>query len=253
VTSPKLMTRFNGFPAVKVTGSQAPGYSSGQALNAMEEVAREVLPGDFGFSWAGQALQEKESGSTSSSAFIFGLIVVFLLLAAQFEKWTLPIAVVLTVPFAVLGALVLTWLLGLQNDVYFQVGLVTLVGLAAKNAILICEFAIERVRHGMPAREAAIEAAGLRMRAILMTSFAFILGCVPLAIATGPGANSLRAIGTGVIGGMLASTVIAIFFIPLFFWLLESMSERFARKKEAGHGGHGAAAPAVAHAKREED
>ncbi len=149
VASPKLMTRFNGFPAVKVTGSQAPGYSSGQALHAMEEVAREVLPGDFGFAWAGQALQEKESGSTSSSAFIFGLIVVFLLLAAQFEKWTLPIAVVLTVPFAVLGALVLTWLLGLQNDVYFQVGLVTLVGLAAKNAILICEFAIERVRHGM--------------------------------------------------------------------------------------------------------
>jgi multidrug efflux pump len=253
VTSPKLMTRFNGFPAVKVTGSQAPGYSSGQALNAMEEVAREVLPGDFGFSWAGQALQEKESGSTSSSAFIFGLIVVFLLLAAQFEKWTLPIAVVLTVPFAVLGALVLTWLLGLQNDVYFQVGLVTLVGLAAKNAILICEFAIERVRHGMPAREAAIEAAGLRMRAIVMTSFAFILGCVPLAIATGPGANSLRAIGTGVIGGMLASTVIAIFFIPLFFWLLESMSERFAREKRPASGGHTApGAPATApHAKRE--
>ncbi len=250
VASPKLMTRFNGFPAVKVTGSQAAGYSSGQALNAMEAVAREVLPGDFGFSWAGQALQEKESGSTSSSAFIFGLIVVFLLLAAQFEKWTLPIAVVLTVPFAVLGALVLTWLLGLQNDVYFQVGLVTLVGLAAKNAILICEFAIERVRHGMPAREAAIEAAGLRMRAIVMTSFAFILGCVPLAIATGPGANSLRAIGTGVIGGMLASTVIAIFFIPLFFWLLESMSERVAREKPAVGGARGGAATAAPHAKR---
>ena len=254
VASPKLMTRFNGFPAVKVTGSQAAGYSSGQALNAMEAVAREVLPGDFGFSWAGQALQEKESGSTSSAAFIFGLIVVFLLLAAQFEKWTLPIAVVLTVPFAVLGALVLTWLLGLQNDVYFQVGLVTLVGLAAKNAILICEFAIERVRHGMPAREAAIEAAGLRMRAIVMTSFAFILGCVPLAIATGPGANSLRAIGTGVIGGMLASTLIAIFFIPLFFWLLESMSERVAREKPAAGGAHGGGAAVTApHEKREGD
>jgi len=246
------MTRFNGFPAVKVTGSQASGYSSGQALNAMEAVARETLPGDFGFAWAGQALQEKESGSTSSSAFIFGLIVVFLLLAAQFEKWTLPIAVVLTVPFAVLGALVLTWLLGLQNDVYFQVGLVTLVGLAAKNAILICEFAIERVHHGMSAREAAIEAAGLRLRAIVMTSFAFILGCVPLATATGPGANSLRAIGTGVIGGMLASTIIAIFFVPLFFWLLESMSERFARKQQAAHGGPGGAAAATPHAKRED-
>ena len=137
--------------------------------------------------WAGQALQEKESGSTSSSAFIFGLIVVFLLLAAQFEKWTLPVAVVLTVPFAVLGALGLTWVLGLENDVYFQVGLVTLVGLAAKNAILICEFAIERVRHGMAVREAAIEAAGLRLRAIVMTSFAFILGCVPLADRDRPG------------------------------------------------------------------
>ncbi len=249
VTSPKLVTRFNGFPAVKVTGNPAPGYSSGQALQAMEAVAGETLPGDFAYAWAGQALQEKESGSTSSSAFIFGLIVVFLLLAAQFEKWTLPIAVVLTVPFAILGALVLTWLLGLQNDVYFQVGLVTLVGLSAKNAILICEFAIERVHHGMSPRDAAIEAAGLRLRAIVMTSFAFILGCVPLAIATGPGANSLRAIGTGVIGGMLASTCIAIFFVPLFFWLLESMSERFARKKVAA----GGAATSAAHAKREGD
>ena len=192
VASPKLVTRFLGFPAVKVTGNPAPGFSSGQAIRAMEEVAAETLPGDFAYAWAGQALQEKESGSTSSSAFIFGLIVVFLLLAAQFEKWTLPIAVVLTVPFAVLGALLLTWVLHLENDVYFQVGLVTLVGLAAKNAILICEFAIERVHKGMAPREAAIEAAGLRLRAIVMTSFAFILGCVPLAIASGPGANSLR-------------------------------------------------------------
>jgi multidrug efflux pump len=249
VTSPKLVTRFNGFPAVKLTGNPAPGFSSGQALRAMEAVAGETLPGDFAYAWAGQALQEKESGSTSSSAFIFGLIVVFLLLAAQFEKWTLPIAVVLTVPFAILGALLLTWLLGLENDVYFQVGLVTLVGLSAKNAILICEFAIERVHHGMSARDAAIEAAGLRLRAIVMTSFAFILGCVPLAIATGPGANSLRAIGTGVIGGMLFSTCIAVFFVPLFFWLLESMSERFASKKVTA----GGAATDAAHAKREED
>jgi hydrophobe/amphiphile efflux-1 (HAE1) family protein len=248
VASPKLVTRFNGFPAVKLTGNPAPGYSSGQAIRAMEEIAAQ-LPGDFRYAWAGQALQEKESGSTSASAFGFGLIVVFLLLAAQFEKWTLPIAVVLTVPFAILGALVLTWILHLENDVYFQVGLITLVGLSAKNAILICEFAIERVHKGMPAREAAIEAAGLRLRAIVMTSFAFILGCVPLAIASGPGANSLRAIGTGVIGGMLASTVIAVFFVPLLFWLLESMSERFAGGK-APAGGAALAAP---HAKRDDD
>jgi multidrug efflux pump len=252
VSSPKLMTRFNAFPAVKLTGNQAPGYSSGDAIRAMEEVARETLPGDFAYAWAGQALQEKESGSTSSTAFIFGIIVVFLLLAAQFEKWTLPVAVVLTVPFAVLGALLLTWVLGLENDVYFQVGLVTLVGLSAKNAILICEFAIERVRHGMAPKEAAVEAAGLRLRAIVMTSFAFVLGCVPLAIATGPGANSLRAIGTGVIGGMLASTLIAIFFVPLFFWLLESMSARFAGKQAARTGAQGGAVAAGAHAPRKD-
>jgi len=245
VASPKLMTRFNGFPAVKVTGNQAPGYSSGQALDAMEAVARESLPGDFSYAWAGQALQERGSGGTSASAFIFGIIVVFLLLAAQFEKWTLPIAVVLTVPIAVLGALVLTWLVGLQNDVYFQVGLVTLVGLSAKNAILICEFAIERVRAGMAPREAAIEAAGLRLRAIVMTSLAFGLGCVPLAIATGPGANSLRAIGTGVIGGIIASTAIAIFFAPLFFWLLERLSERSAGKSGEGKAAAAHEAPAA--------
>ncbi|MFO1325335.1 MAG: multidrug efflux RND transporter permease subunit [Burkholderiales bacterium] len=230
VASPKLVTRFNGFPAVKITGSQAPGYSSGQALAAMEEVARD-LPGDFSYAWAGQALQEKESGSTSSSAFIFGMILVFLLLAAQFEKWTLPIAVVLTVPIAVLGALLLTWAVGLENDVYFQVGLVTLVGLSAKNAILICEVAIEHVREGMSAREAALAAAGARLRAIVMTSLAFGFGCVPLAIATGAGANSLRAIGTGVIGGILASMCVAVVFAPLFFFLLESLSQRVAGKK----------------------
>jgi multidrug efflux pump len=236
VAAPKLVTRFNGFPAIKVTGNPAEGYSSGQALKAMEDVAAEVLTSDYSYAWAGQALQEKASGSTSSIAFIFGIIVVFLLLAAQFEKWTLPVAVVLTVPFAVFGALLLTWALGLENDVYFQVGLVTLVGLSAKNAILIVEFAIERVHKGMAIREAAIEAAGLRLRAILMTSFAFILGCVPLATASGPGANSLRAIGTGVIGGMLVSTLVATFFVPLFFTLLEGLSERTSGRKKTSAG-----------------
>jgi hydrophobe/amphiphile efflux-1 (HAE1) family protein len=231
VAAPKLMERFNGFQAVKITGNPAEGYSSGQALAAMEQVAAQALPEGFSYAWAGQALQEKASGSTSAIAFIAGLIVVFLLLAAQFEKWTLPLAVLLTVPVAILGALLLTWALGLENDVYFQVGLVTLVGLSAKNAILICEVAIEHVRAGMAVKQAALEAARARLRAIVMTSLAFGLGCVPLALASGPGANSLRAIGTGVIGGIVASTFVAIFFAPFFFWLLESMSQRFGGKK----------------------
>lgn len=233
VAAPKLLERFNGFPAVKVTGNAAAGYSSGQALAAMEAVAAQALPPDFSVAWSGQALQEKSAGGTSAIAFIAGLIVVFLLLAAQFEKWTLPLAVLLTVPVAILGALLLTWALGLENDVYFQVGLVTLVGLSAKNAILICEVAIEHVHAGMPVLQAALQASRARLRAIVMTSLAFGLGCVPLAIASGPGANSLRAIGTGVIGGIIASTLVAVFFAPFFFWLLESLSQRFAGKTPA--------------------
>jgi multidrug efflux pump len=187
----------------------------------MEEVAAEVLPDGFGYAWAGQAYEEKQAGGTSAVAFVFGIIMVFLILAAQYEKWTLPFGVLLAVPFAIFGALLLTWGRGLENDVYFQVGLVTLIGLAAKNAILITEFAVENVRNGMTPEDAAAEAARLRLRPIVMTSLAFILGCVPMALATGPGANSLHAIGTGVIGGMLASTLIASFFVPLFFVLLE--------------------------------
>ncbi|HBI15899.1 MAG TPA: hydrophobe/amphiphile efflux-1 family RND transporter [Desulfobulbaceae bacterium] len=232
VAGPGLLPRFNGFPAAKLTGSQAPGYSTGQAIAAMEKLATEVLPDGYGYAWAGQAFEEKKAGGTSSSAFIFGLIMVFLILAAQYEKWSLPIGVVMAVPFAVCGALLLTWVRGLENDVYFQVGLVTLVGLSAKNAILIIEFAAENLHKGMPVAEAAVEAARLRLRPIVMTSLAFILGCVPMAIATGAGANSLRAIGTGVIGGMLASTMVASFFVPLFFVLLENATGLFTRRKK---------------------
>jgi len=218
---PTLLSRFNAFPAAKVTGSAAAGFSSGQALDAMEAVAAEVLPEGYAFAWAGQAYEEKKAGGTSAIAFVFGIIMVFLILAAQYEKWTLPLGVLLAVPFALFGALLMTWGRGLENDVYFQVGLVTLIGLSAKNAILITEFAVENVRAGMSVEDAAAEAARMRLRPIVMTSLAFILGCVPMAIATGPGANSLHAIGTGVIGGMLASTLIASFFVPLFFVLLE--------------------------------
>ena len=230
---PSLLPRFNGFPAAKLSGSQAEGFSTGQAIAAMEEVAAEVLPDGYGFAWAGQAFEEKKAGSTSTLAFAFGLIMVFLILAAQYEKWSLPIGVVLSVPFAICGALLLTWGRGLENDVYFQVGLVTLVGLAAKNAILIIEFAAENRRRGMTAAEAAVEAARLRLRPIVMTSLAFILGCLPMAVAGGAGANSLRAIGTGVIGGMLASTLVASFFVPLFFVLLEDATGFFGRRKAA--------------------
>jgi len=232
VAGPGLLPRFNNFPAAKLTGSQAPGYSSGQAIEAMESIAAEALPAGYGFAWSGQAFEEKKSGGTSSSAFIFGLIMVFLILAAQYEKWSLPVGVVMAVPFAICGALLLTWVRGLENDVYFQVGMVTLVGLAAKNAILIIEFATENLHNGMEVGEAAIEAARLRLRPIVMTSLAFILGCVPMAIATGAGANSLHAIGTGVIGGMLASTCIASFFVPLFFVVLENATGLFSRKKK---------------------
>jgi multidrug efflux pump len=224
VAGPNLLPRFNAFPAGKVTGSAAPGFSSGQAIAAMEAVAQEVLPAGYGFAWSGQAYEEKKAGGTSTLAFVFGLIMVFLILAAQYEKWSLPIGVLLAVPFAILGALGLTWARGLENDVYFQVGLVTLVGLSAKNAILITEYAIENFRNGMPLEEAAAEAARVRLRTIVMTSLAFILGCVPMATASGAGANSLHAIGTGVIGGMLASTLISSFFVPMFFVILESVT-----------------------------
>lgn len=231
VAGPSMLPRFNGFPASKLNGSQAPGYSSGQAISAMEQVAKKVLPDGYAYAWSGQAFEETKAGGTSTIAFAFGLIMVFLILASQYEKWSLPVGVVLSVPFAICGALLLTWARGLENDVYFQVGLVTLVGLSAKNAILIIEFAADNLRKGMSPAEAAIEAARLRLRPIAMTSLAFILGCVPMAIATGAGANSLRAIGTGVIGGMLASTLVASFFVPLFFVVLESAGGIFSRKK----------------------
>ena len=243
---PNILPRFNAFPAAKVTGSAAPGYSSGQAIAVMEEVAGEALPEGFSYAWSGQAYQEKLSGGTSTLAFVFGIIMVFLILAAQYEKWSLPLGVLMAVPFAILGALTLTWARGLENDVYFQVGLVTLIGLSAKNAILITEYAVENYRNGMPLEQAAEEAARVRFRPIVMTSLAFILGCVPMARATGAGANSLHAIGTGVIGGMLASTLIASFFVPMFFVIIESLSERRKGRGATGQTADGSVAPAPA-------
>ena len=220
ILGPDTVDRFNIFPAAKVIGSPAPGYSSGQAIAAMRQVVATTLPNDFSIGWTGAAYQELATAGTGSLGFVFGLVMVFLILAAQYERWSLPLAVLTAVPFAVLGALVAIWLRGLDNDVYFQIGLVTLIGLAAKNAILIVEFATQRHRQGLSAYDAAMEAARLRFRPIIMTSLAFILGVMPLAISTGAGSASRHSIGTGVIGGMIAATFIAILFVPLFFRLL---------------------------------
>jgi multidrug efflux pump len=227
VTGPDLVTRFNNYPSIAINGAPAPGVSSGQALVAMREVTEQVLPSSYGFEWAGEAREEVASGSTSAIAFVFGLIFVFMILAAQYESWSLPIGVMLSVPIAILGALLAIALRGIHNDLYFQIGLLTLVGLAAKNAILIVEFAVEKNRkEGLNFFDAAAEAAKLRLRPIVMTSFAFVLGTVPLALATGASANSRHSIGTGVIGGTLAATVIAIFFVPMFYWGLQTLSAK---------------------------
>ena len=240
---PDLIQRFNNFLSVRVNGNAAKGFSSGQAIAAMEGVAREILPDGYTYQWSGQALEEKKSGSSSTLVFVFGVVFVFLILAAQYESWGLPMAVITAVPFAIFGAILGVWLRGLENDVYFQIGLVTLVGLAAKNAILIVEFAVLRRREGLSIREAAIDAARLRLRPIIMTSLAFIFGMVPMFIAAGAGANSRHSVATGIIGGMIIASSIALFFIPMFFYLIQSSGERFASAKNASHQTPPTAAP----------
>ncbi|WP_461210139.1 efflux RND transporter permease subunit [Desulfocurvus sp. DL9XJH121] len=227
--SPDVMERYNVFPASRIMGAAAPGYSSGQALQAMEETAKEVLPAGYTLSWTGSAYQERATGGSSTSVFILGLLMVFLILAAQYEKWSLPLAVIMVVPFALFGAIGANWLRGLSNDVYFQIALVTLIGLSAKNAILIVEFAVQKHAQGLTVHEAAAEAAHLRFRPIVMTSLAFMLGCLPLAISSGAGAASRHSIGTGIIGGMLAATFIATFFIPAFYKGIILITERIRR------------------------
>jgi multidrug efflux pump len=232
ILGPDSYARFNVYPAAKILGGPAPGYSSGQALAAVQEVADEVLGSDYSIGWTGSAFQELATQGSGSTAFIFGLIMVFLILAAQYERWTLPLAVVTAVPFAVFGAILAVWLRGIENDVYFQVGLVTLIGLAAKNAILIVEFAVLCRAQGMSIFDSALEASRLRFRPIIMTSLAFILGVVPLAISSGAGSASRHSIGTGVIGGMLAATVLAIFLIPMFYLLVESWAAKLSGSRK---------------------
>jgi hydrophobe/amphiphile efflux-1 (HAE1) family protein len=239
-TGPETLERFNNLPSVKIIGSGAPGISSGQVIAEVERIARETLPPEFGYDWGGASYQEKRSSGSSSYALVLGALMAFLILAAQYERWSLPLAVMLALPFGTFGALGAVWLRGMNNDVYFQIGLVTLLGLAAKNAILIVEYAVYKHIEGMSAAAAAIEAARLRFRPILMTSLAFILGVLPLAISSGAGAGARQAVGTGVMGGMLAATFLAVFFVPLFYRLIadrrlsesRSTGELFAEVKE---------------------
>ena len=235
-TAPQVVERYNAFPAAHIMGTPNPGYSSGEALKQMEEAAKATLTQDYQLGWVGSSLQEKLAAADTTIIFVLALIMVFLILAAQYESWTLPLAVLTAVPFGVFGALCATWLRELSNDVYFQVALVTLIGLASKNAILIVEFAVESWRGGRSLDVAAMHASRLRFRPIVMTSLAFILGVVPLAISSGAGANSRHAIGTAVIGGMLAATCIATLFVPFFFKAIMNLSLKLQGKTDPNAG-----------------
>ncbi len=230
VGSPKL-DRYNGLPAMKISGSPAPGRSSGEAMAAMEEVAGQLPPG-FGFDWSGTSLEERLSGSQAPFLFSLSLVVVFLCLAALYESWSIPAAVLLVVPLGILGAVAAVTLRGLPNDVYFKVGLIAIIGLSSKNAILIIEFARELQEQGHDLIEATLEACRLRFRPILMTSIAFIVGVLPLAISTGAGANGRHAIGTGVMGGMVAATVLAVFLVPVFFVVVRRIFPGHTRRHQ---------------------
>jgi multidrug efflux pump len=217
--SPRL-ERYNGLSSMNIQGAPAPGKSSGQAMAAMEKIAAQLPPG-IGFEWTGLSAQERESGNQAPALYAISILVVFLLLAALYESWSIPLSVIMVIPLGVIGALLATTLRGLSNDIYFQVGLLTTMGLAAKNAILIVEFAKDLYEKGMSLVDATLEAVRIRLRPIIMTSLAFIFGVLPLAISNGAGSGSQHAIGTGVIGGMLSATILAIFFVPLFFVIVE--------------------------------
>jgi len=237
--SPKL-ERYNGVSSVEIQGQAAPGKSTGQAMTVMQKLAQQ-LPSGIGYEWTGVSLQEQQSGSQAPLLYGLSILVVFLSLAALYESWTVPIAVVMVVPLGVLGALAAATALHLENDVFFQVGLLTTIGLSSKNAILIVEFARDLEAQGKSAIEAAAEAARLRMRPILMTSLAFVLGVLPLAIASGAGSGSENAVGRGVIGGMLSATFLAPFLIPMFFLVITE--KVFKPKRAAAPATPGSAAP----------
>jgi HAE1 family hydrophobic/amphiphilic exporter-1 len=244
ITGPEYTNRFNLYRSAQVIGSAAPGYSSGQALAALDEVAKQTLPPEMGYDWADLSYQEQKASGSATTSFALSLVFVFLILAALYESWSLPFSVLLSIPVAVLGAFTGLLLRGYDLDVYSQIGLIVLIGLSAKNAILIVEFARDEMAKGRNLLDATLEGARLRLRPILMTSFAFIMGCVPLWVASGSGASGRRILGTVVIAGMLAATGIAIFLIPSILYLVEKFSMRFGKKHEA-QAGPTEAAPAA--------
>jgi len=241
---PVQIVGYNGYPAVRISGQAAPGYSSGDAIAEMERLAAE-LPAGFGYEWTGQSLQEIQSGSQAPLLVALSIIFVFLLLAALYESWSIPLSVILVVPLGVIGAVLAVMLRDMPNDVYFKVGLIAIIGLSAKNAILIIEFAKDLRAQGKSLLDATVEAAHLRFRPIIMTSLAFTLGVAPLAIATGASAGSQNAIGTGVLGGMISATVLAVLFVPVFFVFVMRVFER--RKPEQTGKSPARVKPAVMH------
>jgi len=232
IVGPSVIQRFNMFNAAKIAGMPKPGYSSGDALRAIQEVVKSVLPDGYTISWAGTSYQEKMHEKSGNVAFIYAIVFVFLILAALYESWSIPFAVILAVPFAFFGAVLGIWLRGMEADIYFQVGLITLVGLSAKNAILMVEFATQRLQRGYTLFDATIEGAKIRFRPIIMTSLAFIMGTLPLALSVGAGANSRHIIGTTVVSGMIVLTLVGIFFVPLFYYLIMSFKAKFYKGKQ---------------------
>ena len=238
ITGPMQLIRYNGYPTMRLAGDAAPGVSTGAAMAEMERLAAQ-LPAGFGFEWTGQSREERLAGATALYLFGFSLLAVFLCLAALYESWSIPFSVLLVVPLGVLGVVLGTELRGYSNDVYFKIGLITIIGLSAKNAVLIIEFAKELQAQGKSAMEAVLQAAHLRFRPIIMTSLAFVLGVLPLAIASGAGSASQRSIGTGVMGGMISAVLLSVLFVPVFYvvvrrWFKGSERQRRLHAHEVG-------------------